>query len=335
MTTNETTSSVVTNTWKLLVIGGWVGGGHYTSDVEKVDPNKKSSKCEKPMRYPTAINWNTAQAFPDQLVLSCGGSNGHQDPKSCYEYNPIYSNWSYATDMIYDRRWTSSVLLNDDELWLVGGNVPSCQTTEIYDRKTKSFRRGPDTPVQIYRHCITKLNATHVFIGGGRSIDQSWYYDTSFLVDIREEPFVFNMLPKMDKSRWGAGCGVIRFDSKNGNMNQGYTTSSSKQLIIMAGGGDHDKDVAGNARRDSEIFNIEENSWSTGPMIPRAFMNGGSASLGDGSIVLVGGYDENFNSKSDIIRLNPSLMEFETMSGEIEIARVYFGMAVLLDNEDC
>merc|ERR1739844_280270 len=134
------------------------------------------------------------------------------------------------------------------------------------------------------------------------------------------------MLPKMEKSRLGAGCGVIRSDSKN--------TSSSKELIIMAGGFDDDNDVPGDVRRDSEIFNIEENTWSTGPMIPRGFGFGGSASLGDGSIVLVGGKGE-MRYQSDIIRLNPSLMEFETMPGEIEIGRANFGMAVLLDNEDC
>ena len=338
MTTIETTSSVVNSTWKLLVIGGY-GGKVYTSDVEKVDPNKMSSKCKKPMPYPTVIYEPTAQTFQDQSVLSCGGleRKDHQNIllKSCYEYNPIHLNWSYVTDMIDERLHGRSVLLNDNEMWVVGG-YPSYKTTEIFDRKTKKFRKGPDAPVDMYLHCMTKLNATHVFIGGGRSINQGNYYDTSFLVDITEEPFVFHMLPKMDKSRDGAGCGVIRFDSKNANMNQGYNTSSSKGLIIMAGGYDQDNGKCdGDARRDSEVFNIEENAWSTGPMIPRGFQNGASASLGDGSIVLVGGRDGNCSEESDVIRLNPSLMEFETMPGEIEIARKYFGMAVLLDNEVC
>ena len=75
------------------------------------------------------------------------------------------------------------------------------------------------------------------------AIDQSSYWDTSFLVDIREEPFEFRMLLKMDKSQIAAGCGVIRFDSKTGKMNQGYATSSSQGLIIMAGGWDTDDDT--------------------------------------------------------------------------------------------
>ena len=135
----------------------------------------------------------------------------------------------------------------------------------------------------------------------------------------------------MDKSRFRAGCGIIRFDSKNGGMNQGYNTSSSQGLIIMAGG----SETFEVGRRDSEIFNIEENAWSTGPMIPRGFTSGGSASLVDGSILLVGGMDEMSNYNSDIIRLNLSLMEFETMEEELETARNNFGMAVLLDNEKC
>ena len=103
----------------------------------------------------------------------------------------------------------------------------------------------------------------------------------------------------------------------------------------MAGGSDRDNDVPGSARKDSEIFNIEENAWFTGPTIPRGFWYGGSASLDDGSVVLVGGIDENGPPQSDIIRLNPSLMEFETMAGELETARYDFGIAALLDKEEC
>ena len=89
------------------------------------------------------------------------------------------------------------------------------------------------------------------------------------------------------------------------------------------------------ARKDSEIFDIEDNRWYTGPTLPRGFMSGGSASLGDGSMLLVGGGDEFYNIKSDVIRLNPSSMEFVTMEEELETARGSFGMAVLLDNEEC
>merc|ERR1712141_527576 len=100
----------------------------------------------------------------------------------------------------------------------------------------------------------------------------------------------------------------------------------------MAGG---DDDVPSDARKDSEIFDIEDNRWYIGPKIPRGFAFGGSASLGDGSIILVGGGIENYYDQSDIIRLNPSVMQFETMAGELETARIDFGMAVLLDNEEC
>ena len=336
-TTIKTTNSIVSDTWKLLVIGGMTFEWNYISDVEKIDPNKMSSKCEKPMPYPTLYPTygHTAQAFPDQSVLSCGGSEGHPIYlNSCYEYNPIDLNWSYVTNMIYYRYIASSVLLNDNEMWVVGGSPGrGGYTSEIYDKNTKTFRKGPHIPVHMFNHCMVKLNETHVFIGGGESIDQQFYYDSSFLVEIAKEPFVFHMLPKMSKSRNAAGCGIIRSDSRNGNMNRRYNTS--KGLIIMAGGINEDDDVPGDARRDSEIFNIQENKWFTGPMMPRCFKYGGSASLGDGSMVIIGGKDEKNKQQSDIIRLNPSLMEFETMAGELQTARSDFAMAVLLDNEDC
>ena len=93
-TATETTSSIVANKWKLLVIGGFLGSLPYIDDVEKVDPNKKSSNCDKPMAYPISLDGHTAQAFPDQYVLSCGGQVSNmthlQNVKSCYEYSPIH-----------------------------------------------------------------------------------------------------------------------------------------------------------------------------------------------------------------------------------------------------
>ena len=118
MTTIETTSTIVTGTWKLLVIGGVFSDPqvHRIADVDKVDPNKKSSKCEKTMPYPTVISEPIVQAFPDQSVLSCGGRDGPNYVKSCYEYNPNHLNWSYVADMIYDRGHARSVPLNDNEI---------------------------------------------------------------------------------------------------------------------------------------------------------------------------------------------------------------------------
>ena len=52
-------------------------------------------------------------------------------------------------------------------------------------------------------------------------------------------------------------------------------------------------------------------------------------------MVVAGGVDEDGNERDDIIMLNPTTMEFETLRGTLQTPRSGFGMTILLDNEQC
>ena len=64
-------------------------------------------------------------------------------------------------------RWRHLALpLNDDEVWILGGDDSSQYpmiTTEIY--QNGAFRDGPDMPESASVFCGVQVNASHLFIG--------------------------------------------------------------------------------------------------------------------------------------------------------------------------
>ena len=69
--------------------------------------------------------------------------------------------------------------------------------------------------------------------------------------------------------------------------------------------------------------------------MPRGFRYGGSTTINENSMLLVGGQDEYGYECNDIIQLNGDTMEYETLPGTLETPRYVFGMTALMDNEDC
>jgi hypothetical protein len=82
--------------------------------------------------------------------------------------------------MVEERRDAASVLLGNDQMWITGGYNGGClKSTELYDVQSKTLQTGPDLSQTMDCHCMTKLNETHVFIGGDKNIS-----DASYLLDI-------------------------------------------------------------------------------------------------------------------------------------------------------
>jgi len=336
--TGSVSFTPTTGTWKVFVIGGYSGG--YLSDTEKVDPMEDESNCIKPANYPVEISTPTVELIGEDSIISCGGYDGTNNEYSsaCYEYDHKTSNWKFVAPMIEGRTYAASVVLGENKIWITGGYGDrmdygmDLKTTEILDVETKTFQTGPDLPETMVYHCMTNLNRTHVFIGEGEYGSYN-----SYLVDTGKDPFVFHELPTMSKSRSGAACAVINIDIKSNNhfQNKEEEQSELNSVIVMAGGYDNDGDENGHGRRSSELFVVEDNSWIEGPLLPRGFYLGGSATINGNSMIVVGGDDENGNTCDDIIMLNPISMEFETLPGTLQTPRSYFGMTALMDNEDC
>ena len=93
------------------------------------------------------------------------------------------------------RKWSSSAVLSHDTLWITVGHDDSTflRTTEFI-RTDGSSVPGPDLPDEFGRHCVTRVNETHVMLIGGYNIDGA-----TVLVDVRDFSMVYG--PAMSHHR--------------------------------------------------------------------------------------------------------------------------------------
>ena len=115
------------------------------------------------------------------------------------------------------RRYSASVMLESDTMWVMGGegnsdDDGSKHTTEFINQKGP----GPLLPVPMTFHCAARVNASHVFIGGNLILeDEPELARQAYLVETKS--MTFHRLPDMKQPKFAAGCGVLDF-LKNGRL---------------------------------------------------------------------------------------------------------------------
>ena len=145
------------------------------------------------------------------------------------------------SDMQSPRKWSSSVVLDQDTLWITGGHDDSAYllTTELIRLDGPSIP-GPDLPEEFGRHCVTKINETHVILIGGHDKDGA-----TLLVDIRD--FSMDAGPSMSIHRYQHACRTFQHEGK--------------PMIIAVGGYGQEIPVA---QKNSEILDLDLGRWITG-----------------------------------------------------------------------
>jgi len=334
---SPTTTTTAAKTLKLLVMGGedqyWMERGFLRS-VEKIDPMKEVSSCLPVPRYPLKYG-STAQNFGDNFIVSCGSYDGVSPGNICFSYTRAQGWREYVEfDEDMDFYFVESVLINDFEMWIFGGqrNEVGSWIINTKNRSEKGgiARRGPDLPgpgdERWVDHCVVKINQTHVFISNG--------FDTMYMVNVSEEPFEFTRLSEAQYPRTthyrihgGGGCGFVRMKNEK---RFGYDGAPA---IIMAGGSPFERDID-YIHRNSTIFLIERNQWVDGPKLPHKFYIGKSVNPDDQTFILAGGYDGS-EYLSDIIQLDLDAMEFVTLPGKFKEPRAYFAMTWMMDEDEC
>jgi len=338
-TTNEiktsestTTSSPLTTSLKVFVVGGFTLYRLPTYDTEKIDPFVSDSNCTKPSDYPLELfpyDYPTADGVNNELTISCGGmiANGNDQLyiDDCYSYNLTTLEWSFVAKMNEGRSHTASILLNHNKIWITGGFIShgnggiSTKTTEILDIDTLTFSAGPDLPESMIDHCMVTYNETHIFIGSN--------YCDSYLVDVGQNPFVFHTLPKTTYSRIGAGCAVLEMEFNDNDQSQQKRNESKTQRGIIVVGGSY-------YPNNSDILFLENDAWVQGPELPRGFSYGGYEAINENEMILVGGLNET-SITDNMMMLDTISMKFKQLPGRLPVPRAYFDMTTIFDDESC
>lgn len=174
---------------KVLVIGGITADNRVTNSTEIFDlvdgtveygplMNEPHSECD----IVTMPNKN--------VIIISGTNNGTTIPVTgkIEEYDIVTNKWNVIGTVLTPRRQHSSILLNEQEILVVGGRDKDLNTltsTEVFNLKTRTSREVGALPLPVNNGKLAQLqNGEIVFFGGRVNGDGSVQTDKIFVFDI-------------------------------------------------------------------------------------------------------------------------------------------------------
>ena len=254
-------------------------------------------------------------------------------------FDPASETWSPTGPMNYARVGAAAVTLADGRILVVGSsgaggsgrNVTrihpdAYETAEIYDPRTGRFTLAGRLP-DIHRKALKKLgvplpkgdpepaqNGTLVALDDGGALLMGhagwWKHEGDISRSFRFEPATGQWSEIGQPSAvtwdnhppWGVykTPGALRFDALVAGLPDGR--------VLVAGGADAYQE-SGTNTPTAELYDPVSNAWSPLPPMPEARAGGATVVLKDGSVLLVGGFDQSLNTQkvlTSAVRFIPS-----------------------------
>ena len=215
---------------------------------------------------------------------------------NCATYSFSDAQWTLGPNPIINRDGARAALLEDNQMWLTGGREVA--TSEVLI--DGFFQPGPALPIDTFLHCLVRVNQTHYLMIGGRSDDSST--EKVFFFDWPNQ--VWTQVQGMSVPRDLHSCALLT--GING---------------VIAMGGYETKAYYST----SEIFDLDTETWSLGPNLPRdSYFSGSQAVPYMGSVLLIGGKQENDGGQllqKEIHQLDLETMEWVKRPEELKTGR--------------
>ena len=146
------------------------------------------------------------------------------------------NNHSTIINMKEKRGYSSSIVLNDQTLWIVGGETGRrsrnrsnlFNTTEFITmdkNNTVHQSDGPELPFPISCHCMVQLNSSSIYLIGGETAINAQSKKTWILRDPMKNFTITEGPSMLDTNRFTATCGKMRLNDTD--------------VIVVAGGYNH------------------------------------------------------------------------------------------------
>ena len=202
--------------------------------------------------------------------------------KKCWIYDNIRSPFPERIKMLEKRAWSSSTLLYNELIWIVGGKsygLGLC-STELLDIHSGKTKRGKNLPFTIKSHCTVEYNEHSLYIIGGLQNEvasrETWIVNP-------EKDFEIAKGPHLKFARFSHSCDKMELDGE--------------VVLIVAGGYD-----GIHALNSVEILrpNKTEEGWIPGPDLSCKTYNSCMVTSFDGKgVILIGGHDSTNARDSD------------------------------------
>lgn len=276
------TSSLLTTTGEVLVVGGYDDSG-YLDSVEIYDPKTKATRQAAPMS--TARHSHTAHALPDGDILVVGGYGETNYLPSVERFNTDAATWAAVAPMAEARIGHAATMLEDGKLLVSGGynNGGMVKSLELYDPALDLWSTVAEMSHARARHSATLLEDGSVVLAGGfdgeDALDLVERYDPASRLVSVEAP--------LQSARWFHGASAL-----------------PDGQVLIAGG----QDLAG-ALRSTEVLDPIRGQSNSGPALDNPRTQPAVTLDCDGAIVVSGGFSGDFPVVSSQ-RLLPAASSF-------------------------
>ena len=117
-------------------------------------------------------------------------------------------------DLLEKRYNTSSVQLNENTLWVTGGNGPREEKSTEFISLDEPPVKGPDLPLAITAHSMVKVDSKTIYIIGGRHGQEKHFTKETWIFDPTNN-FKMKKGPCMKKARnQGVSCAKMKIGGK-------------------------------------------------------------------------------------------------------------------------
>jgi WD40 repeat protein len=304
----------------VLIAGGFKKGpdGYsqvYTRTAELFDPKRQRFTYTGNMTMNRS--GHVAASLPDGRVLLAGGYNEDGKLASADIYDPSTGSFTSAGNMTVARGGMAATLLKNGRVLIVGGSGDEQKSAELFDPTTGRFTATGNLNTNRFEHTATLLPDGKVLIAGGG--ERSTVFASSELYD--PETGNFSLIENMNVPRrkhaavlladgnvlivggsdsrdWRGQYNTAEiYDSRKGRFSGTITMQSQrfklpnavvllpKGTVLIAGGS-----------KDLESFNQHTRQSEVIGQLTEAFFFSTATLLGNGSVLIVGGYNRNIQA---------------------------------------
>jgi hypothetical protein len=253
---------------RVLVLGGY--NGSYLSSAAMFDP--RSLRFTNAGSMSAGRSGHTATLLRDGTVLITGGvGDGWSFLSSAEVYDPRSGRFTSVRPMSAARESHTASLLSDGRVLISGGHrdrrehIVVYASTEIYDPALHRFRSGPEMTSARHKHDAVSLAGGGVLVVGGSDPRDRTLFTSAEVYD-----------PTTVRWRAVSSMRVGRYKLRDTSLrlNDGR--------VLVSGSG-----------RYAEIFDARTNSFTrVAGDLGDSYAFASSAMLGDGRVVVLGGYDD-------------------------------------------
>jgi hypothetical protein len=251
---------------RVLIAGGWSGRQRVAS-AEIYDPVRGTFIALKPMRAPRADL--TATLLRDGRVALIGGFSARNTPNLAIEvFDPRSNTFVQVGMLAHARSGHTATLLRDGTVLIVGGtslNDDVLRSAEVFDPATNAIMPVGDLGAPRRKHAAARLaDGRVIVIGGSDGRDWTGQYGTTEIYDPKARAFTPG--PRLNATRFKLADAVAAL--RDGSL------------------------VVGGGNTVVERFDGKRLSFSEAAKLPGSYYFATATPLGNGSVLIAGGYDD-------------------------------------------